>query len=116
MNVKVNAGAISQIVSNLIMNSIIHAFVDRDKGQIKIDVEEKSGFILLRYADNGSGISEEDLEQLFEPFFTTKRGEGGSGLGTHLVYNIVSNVLNGKITVQSKLGKGTAYLIKFPKG
>jgi len=115
MNIKVNAGAISQIVSNLIMNSIIHAFVDRDQGQIKIDVEEKAGFILLRYADNGSGISEEDLEQLFEPFFTTKRGEGGSGLGTHLVYNIVTNVLNGKITVQSKLGKGTAYLIKFPK-
>jgi len=115
LNFKVNAGAISQVVSNLIMNSLIHAFHEKEQGQIKIDVEEKAGFILLRYADNGSGISEEDLEQLFEPFFTTKRGEGGSGLGTHLVYNIVTNVLNGKITVQSKLGKGTAYLIKFPK-
>lgn len=109
-----NAGAISQILSNLIMNSIKHGFDGIAQGNIAIFVEHKKGFIILRYADDGNGLAQEAMKQLFEPFYTTKRGSGGSGLGTHLVYNLVTSALNGRIEAKSEPGKGLAYLIKFP--
>ena len=112
--IDVNAGAISQIISNLILNSINHAFKPMQPGKVLIECYEKKKFMYIKYADNGIGLDEEALNLLFEPFYTTKRGEGGSGLGTHLVYNLVTSALKGKITVQSQLGKGLAYLIKFP--
>ncbi|MFD2164776.1 GAF domain-containing protein [Thalassotalea euphylliae] len=109
-----NAGAISQIISNLLMNSIKHGFDGIEQGNIVIAVEEKNNFIILRYADDGLGIDKEAMALLFEPFYTTKRGDGGSGLGTHLVYNLVTSALHGRIEAKSELGKGLAYLIKFP--
>jgi len=113
ISVDVNAGAVSQIISNLILNSITHGFKPEEPGKILIECYEKKGFMFIKFADNGIGVDEEALKVIFEPFYTTKRGEGGSGLGTHLVYNLVNTALKGKITVQSKLGKGLAYLIKF---
>lgn len=112
--INVNAGAISQIFSNLILNSVNHGFDENDKGKVLIEVYEKNTSIIIRYRDDGIGIDNEALKLLFEPFYTTKRGEGGSGLGTHLVYNLVTGSLKGKITVKSQVGKGLAYLIKFP--
>lgn len=109
-----NAGAISQIITNLIMNSIKHGFENIDKGHIMINAMVKNNNIVLRYADDGNGISTEDMKKLFEPFFTTKRGDGGSGLGTHLIYNLVTSALNGRVEAKSELGKGLAYMIKFP--
>ncbi len=114
--INVNAGAISQIFSNLILNSVNHGFDEKTKGKILIEVYEKNASIIIRYRDDGKGIDDEALKLLFEPFYTTKRGEGGSGLGTHLVYNLVTGSLKGKITVKSQVGKGLAYLIKFPVG
>jgi signal transduction histidine kinase len=114
LEVSVNAGAISQIFTNLILNSVKHGFSDSAKGSILIEAYEKNSNIILRYRDNGVGIDDKALGFLFEPFYTTKRGEGGSGLGTHLVYNLVTSSLKGKITVKSQIGKGLAYLIKFP--
>ncbi len=114
LEVSVNAGAISQIFTNLILNSVKHGFNDSAKGSILIEAYEKNSNIILRYRDNGVGIDDKALGFLFEPFYTTKRGEGGSGLGTHLVYNLVTSSLKGKITVKSQVGKGLAYLIKFP--
>mgnify|MGYP000069184766 FL=1 len=114
LEVSVNAGAISQIFTNLILNSVKHGFSDSAKGSILIEAYEKNSNIILRYRDNGVGIDDKALGFLFEPFYTTKRGEGGSGLGTHLVYNLVTSSLKGKITVKSQVGKGLAYLIKFP--
>jgi signal transduction histidine kinase len=116
LSVKVNAGAISQIFSNLILNSVNHGFDENTKGKVLIEVYEKNASIIIRYRDDGVGIDDEALKLLFEPFYTTKRGEGGSGLGTHLVYNLVTSSLKGKITVKSQVGKGLAYLIKFPVG
>lgn len=110
----INAGALSQILSNLIMNSLIHGFEEIDKGRIQIKIQEKDKVVNLHYADDGKGVAPEQLVTLFEPFFTTKRGAGGSGLGTHLVYNLVQS-LNGKIKVKSELNKGLAYLIVLPK-
>jgi signal transduction histidine kinase len=115
LNIDVNAGAVSQIISNLILNSIKHGFELDQPGKILIECYEKKNVIFIKYLDNGIGVDEEALKVLFEPFYTTKRGEGGSGLGTQLVYNLVTSVLKGKITVQSQLGKGLGYLIKFAK-
>lgn len=114
LSVEINAGAISQILSNLILNSVNHGFAEGTKGKILIEAYAKNENIILRYRDDGKGIDEEALKLLFEPFYTTKRGEGGSGLGTHLVYNLVTSSLKGNITVKSQVGKGLAYLIKFP--
>ncbi len=112
--INVDAGTLSQILSNLILNSVIHGFEELDQGNILIEAYPENSNIILRYRDDGVGIDEKALEQLFEPFYTTKRGDGGSGLGAHLIYNLVTASLKGKITVKSKLGKGLAYLIKFP--
>ncbi len=114
LSINVDAGAISQIISNLILNSVKHGFDESAQGNILIEAYPKNNNIIIRYRDDGIGMDDRALEQIFEPFYTTKRGSGGSGLGTHLVYNLVTSSLNGKITVKSKLGKGLAYLIKFP--
>lgn len=114
INITANAGAISQVLSNLIINSIKHGFEGIEEGKIIIKVEEKNNSIILRYADDGVGIDNEAMNQLFEPFYTTKRGDGGSGLGTHLVYNLVTAALHGRLEAKSEINKGLAYLIKFP--
>ncbi|GLX79540.1 hypothetical protein tinsulaeT_28800 [Thalassotalea insulae] len=114
LSVMLNAGAISQVFSNLIMNSIIHGFDEIEQGRIKISIYSKNNNLVIHYADNGKGLAPESLNQLFEPFYTTKRGDGGSGLGTHLIYNLVHSSLKGSIKVNSELGKGLAYLIKIP--
>jgi len=112
--IEVNAGAVSQILSNLIFNSVRHGFVETGQGKILIECYQKKQSVVMKYADDGLGMDEDALKQLFDPFYTTKRGEGGSGLGSHLVYNLVTSSLKGKLTVQSKPDKGLAYLIKFP--
>lgn len=114
LSLNVDAGAISQILSNLILNSVKHGFDEGDKGNIVIKADKKEGYVLLNYHDDGKGLDDNALKMLFEPFYTTKRGAGGSGLGTHLVYNLVTSSLNGSITAQSQLGKGLTYEIKFP--
>ena len=107
-------GAISQILTNLLMNSLIHGFEHADQGTINIDVTKKDDVVFLSYQDNGCGIAEESLVRIFEPFYTTKRGQGGSGLGLQIVYNLVNQTLNGKIKCDSDLGKGMKFDIEFP--
>lgn len=109
------AGPINQIMINLIMNSIIHGFEFMDKGIIDIDVELlENKKISISFKDNGKGIPEQLRKKIFDPFVTTKRGQGGSGLGMHLVYNLVTQALNGSISVQSDNGKGVEFKIIFP--
>ena len=64
--------------------------------------------------DNGRGISEAHQARIFDPFFTTRLGQGGSGLGLHIVYNIVTRVLGGQITVISRAGEGAAFVLDLP--
>jgi len=109
------AGAISQIFTNLLMNSLIHGFEDINEGQIHISVVDEGNVVDINYSDNGKGLTPEQLEKLFHPFFTTKRDQGGSGLGTHITYNLVRQTLGGSIQVSSEPGKGLAYHIRFPK-
>jgi signal transduction histidine kinase len=108
-------GMISQLLTNLIMNSLIHGFDDNVEGTISVNISEDTNFVYIQYSDNGKGVSKEHMEKLFEPFFTTKRGQGGSGLGTHIIFNIVTQSLNGSINVQGGLGEGLMYDISLPK-
>ena len=107
-------GVLSQIITNLIINSLLHAYSPEDKGSILIDFHTEEEQVIFTYADDGKGISPENLSQVFNPFFTTKRGQGGSGLGLHLVYNLVTQKLQGTIECQSELDQGTLFLLKFP--
>lgn len=107
-------GPINQILINLIMNSLIHAFEHIEQGEINISVDVQQSNCQLVYTDNGAGVPESIKKRIFDPFVTTKRGEGGSGLGMHLVYNLVTQALNGKIQLDSTLGHGIRVSIQFP--
>ena len=107
-------GPVNQILINLIMNSLIHAFEHIEKGQISIKVKVVQSRCFIHYSDNGAGVPEHIKKRIFDPFVTTKRGEGGSGLGMHLVYNLVTQALNGKISLESSLGHGVDIQIDFP--
>jgi len=105
---------LAQIITNFIMNSLKHGFEHTDQGTINIAVIYDANGILLNYKDSGHGISSEHLDKLYEPFFTTKRGGGNSGLGMHIVYNLVTQSLKGSIECFSEINKGTEFIIKFP--
>lgn len=96
------------------MNSLYHGFEGRSEGLIDIDADLQDGEVRITYSDNGIGISADHLTHIFEPFYTTKHGKGGSGLGLHIVYNIVTNTLGGTITCESELNKFTRFTITFP--
>jgi len=105
-------GAMSQIISNLVMNSLNHAFEDLE-GNILISVERKDGVVELLYSDDGQGLSLDAKNRIFEPFYTTKRGAGFSGLGAHLIYNLVTQRLKGEIELVENYGPGTHFKITF---
>ena len=109
-------GALSQVVTNLVMNALTHAFPADSKGHMVIDVDETAdGEVEIRFADDGVGIPAENLPKVFEPFFTTRRGSGGSGLGLHIVFNLVTQSLGGRISVDSVPGDGTTFTLRIPK-
>ncbi|MBC3764832.1 sensor histidine kinase [Neptunicella marina] len=107
-------GIIAQIFTNMIMNSVIHGFEDIEYGHIQINVSKSASKVIINYKDDGKGMSDEVLNQHFDAFFTTTRGRGGSGLGTHIMYNLVTQALKGNIKANSSPGKGVSYRISFP--
>ncbi|WP_164821243.1 sensor histidine kinase [Paenibacillus koleovorans] len=111
-----NPGAVSQIITNLIMNSIIHAYSPQEEGQITLSLSRSNNHseLVLLYRDNGKGMSPEVAEQIFNPFFTTNRSGGGTGLGMHIVYNLVTQSLGGTIQCESTLEVGTTFRITIP--
>ncbi|CAK0746040.1 histidine kinase [uncultured Gammaproteobacteria bacterium] len=109
-------GALSQVLTNLIMNSLQHAFADGQIGRLTIHAQSMDNDIIdLTYSDDGRGVPEEIQPKIFDPFFTTRRGAGGTGLGLHIVFNIVTHTLRGRIMVHSRSGEGTRFLIRFPR-
>ncbi|MEM7344224.1 MAG: ATP-binding protein, partial [Chloroflexota bacterium] len=102
------------IVTNLVMNSIHHAYDPDEAGQLRLQFEQDREQLMLIYSDDGRGISPDHLKKIFEPFFTTARQQGGSGLGLHLVYNLVTRKLQGSIQCESEPGQGTTFIIKLP--
>ena len=107
-------GALYQIVVNLVLNSLLHAFPERNDGHIVITARRLGDQVCLSYRDDGVGMSEEVRRKIFEPFFTTRRGEGGSGLGMHIVWNLTTQVLRGSVHVESAQGAGAHFEFKFP--
>ena len=106
-------GAYSQILTNLILNSLEHAYDEGDKGRMVIRAEKSGKQLLLEYADDGKGMPEEVLHKIYEPFFTTNK-KLGTGLGMHIVYNLVTQKLGGKIECTSEVGVGTRFKIEIP--
>jgi K+-sensing histidine kinase KdpD len=100
------AGALSQVLIAIIINSIEHGFESLSSGMIQIHVTRKADCFIVNYKDNGKGLERSLSERIFEPFFTTKRGKGYIGLGMHVVFNIVSQQLGGSIDCRSDTGKG----------
>ncbi|NEX63985.1 sensor histidine kinase [Noviherbaspirillum galbum] len=107
-------GALAQIVTNLIMNALVHAFGPEQPGTITIRARQSAGQVELLFADDGKGIAPENISKIFEPFFTTQRGHGGTGLGLNIVYNLVAKQFGGTVKVDSRLGHGTRFTISFP--
>lgn len=107
-------GALSQVITNLITNSLTHGFDGLESGSIEIQVSRDEGHILLRYRDNGHGIAPAVAERLYEPFFTTRRGRGGSGLGMHIVRHLVIDRLGGGIELRSSPGAGVEFTLRLP--
>ncbi|QOL26041.1 HAMP domain-containing histidine kinase [Thalassotalea sp. LPB0316] len=105
---------ITQVLINLIINSFIHGFENIDNGQITIIVRASDDRLTITYSDDGNGVKPEMQDKIFEPFSTTKRGEGGSGLGMHLVYNLVTQALKGTIQLDTTQEKGATFIIDFP--
>ncbi|PVB62712.1 sensor histidine kinase [Labrenzia sp. 011] len=118
-------GAISQLVSNFVENAIKHGYDGADQGRIRLsslilpvtvsdDGTETEKTLVFKCRDYGVGIPDKNLKKVFEPFFTTKFGKGGSGLGMAICYQLVTEALNGTISVTSEVGKGTEFTIEFP--
>ncbi len=111
-------GALAQIVTNFVMNSLTHAYDANQtkQGIVMISVNKRANrMIELIYSDDGKGISKEIQSKVFDPFFTTQRSSGGSGLGLHLVYNIVHQTLKGTLQMSSTENLGTTFTIIFPE-
>ncbi|MBU6951310.1 sensor histidine kinase [Hahella sp. HN01] len=108
-------GALSQVLTNLILNSLTHGFAG-GPGIVDIRFDVVDDQVELLVCDNGVGIPESLRDKVFEPFFTSKRNEGGSGLGLHILHNLVTNVLNGKVRIaDTGAEQGVAFAIEFPR-
>jgi signal transduction histidine kinase len=112
-------GALTQIISNLVENAARHGLEPIGGGEITVHAHSDGGqdrdWVTLRVVDHGAGIAPEHLQRIFEPFFTTRLGQGGSGLGLHVVHRLANGSLGGGIEVQSHIGKGTTFELHFPR-
>ncbi|MES2949338.1 MAG: ATP-binding protein [Pseudomonadota bacterium] len=109
-------GQLGQILTNLVHNAVLHGFEDDRPGLIRISARLLSPELVeLVVADDGVGIPEANLRRIFDPFFTTRLGQGGSGLGLNIVYNLMKDVLGGTVQVQSRLGSSTQFILLMPR-
>ncbi len=109
-------GPLEQVIANLVANSLAHGFVGIDAGLVELHAQPLGETrLLLRYVDNGVGIASGTVHRVFEPFFTTRLGQGGSGLGLYIVYNLVTGVLGGTIEVASSPGHGVSFTLTLPR-
>lgn len=108
-------GVFSQIITHLVSNTLTHGFEHTPQGTITLQVLLEQGHFTLNYMDNGVGMNPQTAKRLFEPFYTTKRGKGCTGLGMHVVYNLVTQSLGGHIQCQSQQGQGTSFTMTIPR-
>ena len=104
---------LSQTLQNLIVNSVEHAFDVHSNNEIVISIRRVTDKVIIEHKDNGKGVSDDVKHKFFDPFVTTGRAAGNSGLGLHLVHQWVTNVLGGKLKVNSKAGE-TLFTLTLP--
>lgn len=108
-------GPYGQVLTNLINNAVLHAFGARRGGTMRLQAQlVRNTWIEVRFSDDGVGIAAVNLKRIFDPFFTTKLGQGGSGLGMSISYNIVTSLFGGELDVESTLGQGTRFILRLP--
>jgi PAS domain S-box-containing protein len=109
-------GLLTQALTNLIENSLVHGFDGRSNGSITVAAHDcGNGEIAITVSDDGAGIPADNLARIYDPFFTTRMGSGGSGLGLYITHNIVTGVLGGRIEAVSTEGKGASFTLRLPK-
>jgi PAS domain S-box-containing protein len=109
-------GPYGQVLTNLFLNAVAHAFPDGKPGAVDIQVRESGkDNVEIIFSDNGCGMSLDVRRRAFDPFFTTRRDKGGTGLGLHIVYSIVTNRLGGRLDLDSEPGEGTRIQIILPR-
>ncbi|HTO62753.1 MAG TPA: HAMP domain-containing sensor histidine kinase [Bradyrhizobium sp.] len=109
-------GSYGQILTNLFLNAVNHAFTDGRSGTIAISARARGADdVEINFTDDGAGMTPDVQRQAFDPFFTTRRNEGGTGLGLHIVYNLVTQQLGGRMMLESRLGQGTTFRIIMPR-
>ena len=107
-------GALAQVVTNLTLNCVEHAFDPDAQGNIDISARQDGEWIAIQVSDNGKGIAPELIDKVFDPFVTTRRSQGGTGLGLNIVFNLVAKRFGGSISVSSKPGQGARFLLRIP--
>jgi signal transduction histidine kinase len=109
-------GPYGQVLTNLFLNAVAHAFPDGRPGVIEISARESGkDLVEIVFSDNGVGMSLDVRRRAFDPFFTTRRDQGGTGLGLHIVYSIVTNRLGGRLDLDSEPGGGTRIQMILPR-
>jgi signal transduction histidine kinase len=109
-------GALAQVITNLVTNAVVHGYPDGSAGRITLEIAERgSETVQIVVADDGRGIAPELHTRVFDPFFTTGRDQGNTGLGLHIVYNLVTVTLQGRIAMESRPGRGTRFTVTIPK-
>src|SRR5471032_9659 len=108
-------GALAQVITNLTLNCVEHAFDADDEGSIAIRVALEGDWIEMRVVDDGKGIPADMLDKVFDPFVTTRRGQGGTGLGLNIVFNLIAKQFAGSISVSSVLGHGASFVLRIPR-
>lgn len=108
-------GPLGQVISNLVQNSLVHAYAGREQGLIHIGARVLGERVELTLQDDGCGVPAELVGRVFDPFFTTRLGKGGSGLGLHIVHNLVTGMLGGQIELVQRPGSGACFVMNFPR-
>ena len=109
-------GALGQLITNFVSNALQHGFEGRSLGTMQLRAQAMGDQeLVLHFIDDGIGMTEDTRKRVFDPFFTTKLGQGGSGLGMNIVYNIVHEVMGGSIEIASVPGAGTHITVILPR-
>jgi two-component system NtrC family sensor kinase len=107
-------GPLGQVFTNLVNNAVAHGLEGLERGHMRCSAKLQDDHVAITFEDDGVGIPPDIIKRIFEPFFTTKFGQGGSGLGLSITFNIISNVLGGEIKVSSVPGQGSRFEIRIP--
>jgi ligand-binding sensor domain-containing protein/signal transduction histidine kinase len=114
LSVNIRANALATVLSQLLENALLHAFEPNARGEIRLEVSQTSHHLLIKVSDNGKGVDSSIKDSLFNPFVTTRRASHSKGLGLHLCYNLITQVLEGIIEMKSEVDKGSVFSLTLP--